>query len=97
VAAYAKALGEMTGTPVNEVRAHLLALIFLQCRRGGDRHQQLLRRGVWQGWVVRLDKTQPKWQAMKVANLDETFDDFLGALRLWRGLKADPYIKLSSS
>jgi hypothetical protein len=34
---------------------------------------------------------------MKVANLDETFDDFLGALRLWRGLKADPYIKLSSS
>jgi hypothetical protein len=28
VAAYAKALGEMTGTPVDEVRAHLLALIF---------------------------------------------------------------------
>lgn len=67
VAAYAKALGEMTGTPVDE------------------------------GWVIRLDKTKPNWQAKKVADLDHTFEDFLGALRLWRSLKADPYAKLSSS
>ncbi|ELR14010.1 uncharacterized protein ACA1_366220 [Acanthamoeba castellanii str. Neff] len=67
VAAYAKALGEMTGTPVEE------------------------------GWIVRLDKTKPTWQAKKVADLDQTFEAFLGALRLWRSLKTDPYAKLTSS
>jgi hypothetical protein len=46
--------------------------------------------------VVKLDKTKLKWQAKKVANLDETFEHFLGALSLWRGLKTNPYVKLTS-
>ena len=46
---------------------------------------------------MRLDKTKPTWQVKKVADLDQTFEAFLGALRLWRSLKTDPYTKLTSS
>lgn len=59
VAAYAQALEELTGLPVEE------------------------------GWVVRLAKDQPHFEARQVADWRRAFPGFLAALQLWRHMHTD--------
>ncbi len=50
-------------------------------------YEEMTGETVDEGWVVRLDKRKPKFEAKRVKDLDECFESFLCSLRLWRHVK----------
>ncbi|KAL6059871.1 hypothetical protein QOT17_013907 [Balamuthia mandrillaris] len=67
----------------------------LQVAAYAKAHEEMTGQKVEEGWIIRLDKHRPRFEARRVKDLDACFQVFLSALEVWKFVNgSSPFVDM---